>query len=143
MSSKSLILLFVQFLTMGFLLSRYVFSTNIVIIGVEVFGMVIALWAVHAGGIHEFNMQPEVKSDVLITDGPFQLVRNPMYLGVLLFLAASTYANPSYLAWILYGVLVLVLILKIHSEEHYLEEKFGSEYRSYKKRTFRLLPYIL
>ena len=105
-------------------------------------GIAIAVWGVLAGGLDKFNMQPEVKSDVLITNGPFSLVRNPMYLGVLLFFSAVISQDPLPKHWIAYVILVITLLLKIYSEEHFLESKFGEQYRHYKNRTFRLIPYV-
>ena len=117
-------------------------SDSLIINAIQLLGIVIAVWAVVSGGLNEFNMQPEVKSEVLITNGPFSLIRNPMYLGIFLFFGAAISQDSSIKNWIAYTILTITLLLKIFSEESFLLAKFGELYRTYKKRTFRLIPYI-
>jgi protein-S-isoprenylcysteine O-methyltransferase Ste14 len=127
---------------MGYLISKFSIGTDLLINGIELMGIGIAVWGIVAGGLHKFNMQPEVKSDVLITNGPFALIRNPMYLGILLFFGAAISQEPTMQNWLAYIILWITLLFKIRSEEHFLLLKFGEPYRAYKKRTFRLIPYI-
>lgn len=142
MSFRSVVLLCLQFLSMGYLINKFSMSHNWFIIAIQLLGIGVALWGIVAGGIHRFNMQPEVKSDVLITNGPFALIRNPMYLGVLLFFGMIIIHKWSTINVIVYLILIMALILKIYSEEHFLESKFGEQYRTYKSKTFRLIPYV-
>lgn len=142
MSIKSIILLCLQFLSMGYLISKFSIGTDLLINGIELMGIGIAVWGIVAGGLNKFNIQPEVKSNVLITNGPFALIRNPMYLGILLFFGAAISQEPTMKNWLAYIILWITLLFKIRSEEHFLFLKFGESYRDYKKRTFRLIPYI-
>jgi protein-S-isoprenylcysteine O-methyltransferase Ste14 len=85
---------------------------------------------------------PDVKENqIFITGGPYRLIRNPMYLAVLL-IAASLVSHKidffSVLAWIM---LLVVLRVKIKIEEAGLLKKFPS-YVEYLKRTKRLVPWI-
>ncbi|MDA0652479.1 MAG: isoprenylcysteine carboxylmethyltransferase family protein [Proteobacteria bacterium] len=76
----------------------------------------------------------------LVTDGPYRLSRNPMYLAMTLLYAgfAAAFSLP-----ITLGLLVPCLALLHHGvisrEEGYLERKFGDEYRDYKARVRRWL----
>lgn len=142
MSIKSIVLLCFQFLSMGYLASKFSISNNLSINAIQLLGIGVAVWGVIAGGLNKFNMQPEVKSDVLITKGPFSYIRNPMYLGVLLFFGTTLNHDSSTMIWIAYVILTITLLLKIYSEERFLESKFGEQYKTYKNRTFRLIPYI-
>jgi len=142
MSIKSIILLCFQFLSMGYLVSKFLIGSNLVINSVQFISIGIVVWGIIAGGLTKFNMQPEVKSETLITNGPFKLIRNPMYTGILLFFGTTLLYNSSVPIWIAYVILTITLLLKIYSEERFLESKFGEQYRVYKKNTFRLIPYV-
>lgn len=71
-------------------------------------------------------------------DGIYAYTRNPMYLGVMLWVvAAALYFDK---VWILIMVVPLVIFMNkvvIEKEEAYLEEKFGDDYRAYKEKVRR------
>ena len=51
----------------------------------QIAGMAIGIWAIIAMGIGNMNISPLVKQGaVLVTRGPYRLIRHPMYLAVLL-----------------------------------------------------------
>ena len=63
----------------------------------------------------------------LVTHGFYRMTRNPMYLGL-----SIAYVG---LAFVLWGLISTVIV----KEEEYLEQRFGDEYRAYKKRVRRWL----
>lgn len=77
----------------------------------------------------------------LVTSGLFSFVRNPIYFGLLIALAGINLANPRPFTWAVYGFLVLILAIKISSEEKSLRAIYP-DYADYAKRTKRLIPYI-
>lgn len=80
------------------------------------------------------------KTADLVTQWPFSMVRNPMYLsGFILTTGWSLFFN-SYLAFFLGLVLLFVLILKIKFEEHFLKKQFGKSYIDYMTSVPRLWP---
>jgi len=74
----------------------------------------------------------------LITSGPFQISRHPMYLGMVLILLGeavvfgtlTTVSSP-----LLFMILMEVIF--IHIEENNLEKRFGKEYNNYRKKVRR------
>ncbi len=93
--------------------------------------------------IGRFNIQPEVKTEAkLITKGPYKLIRNPMYSGLLLVFGAGLFESFQLIEVSVFVILTVVLLIKIKLEEKYLLLKFGERYSDYKKTSSRLLPYI-
>lgn len=80
------------------------------------------------------------KANALVVGGLYRFSRNPMYLGMLMILLgwAAYLAQPLTLA-VAAAFVVLIEVLQIRPEEKALEEKFGEDYRAYKKRVRRWL----
>lgn len=143
MPFKSLILVVLQFTAMFYLIIEGpLFFFNFWLL-CYAFGIFIALWGIFSVGLFNFNIQPEVKSNTLIQDGVYRWIRNPMYSGILIFFIPVTIQEVSLIKTFFYGLLLLVFILKVHREEFFLLEKFGEEYRRYKAKTSRFIPYII
>lgn len=76
----------------------------------------------------------------LVTGGVFRFSRNPMYLGLLLFLIAWAVYLLNGLALILVPVFVIYMNrFQIEPEERALSSLFGPEYTSYQARVRRWL----
>ena len=81
------------------------------------------------------------KNESLITNGPFSVVRNPLYVGTFLALVGVALMTGSMTA---IAILVTAFCLYYHvtvkREEVYLQQKFGARYRSYSERVPRWVP---
>ncbi len=77
----------------------------------------------------------------LRTDGPYRLVRHPIYSGLLLFAAGLAAVAGTLLAVGLLALLVTLLALKMRLEERLLVRRFGG-YAEYARQTPRLIPRI-
>ncbi len=97
----------------------------------------LALWAFRTFHRARTTIRPDRPSAVLVTDGPFRLTRNPMYLSLSLLQAGL-----ALLAGTLWPLLLLVpalLLIRYHviaREEQYLAARFGAPYEAY-RRTVR------
>ncbi len=82
-------------------------------------------------------MAPE-RSNALVISGLYRISRNPMYLGMAMILVGIALYLGAPLA-LLMALLFVFLIERwqIAPEERALEEKFGDQYRAYKKRVRR------
>ena len=92
-------------------------------------------WIFLKSGTHVDPRKPALK---IIEAGPFRLSRNPMYLSLVLILAALSILQLS--IWFLLSCLGLWFVLDrkaVIAEEAYLEAKFGDLYRDYKSRVRR------
>jgi protein-S-isoprenylcysteine O-methyltransferase Ste14 len=75
----------------------------------------------------------------LMTTGIYRLSRNPLYLGVFMVCIASCLYYPVWfnIIFALYGMLAHYLI--ILGEEKFLEQRFVSEWREYRKKVRRII----
>lgn len=106
-----------------------------------VLGIALAARSVKSFDLASTDERYAEPTSALVQDGPYTRTRNPMFLGLaLLHLGVVVAANA---AWALIGVPVLIIYLRygvISREERFLEERFGDEYRSYKRRVPRWIP---
>lgn len=80
------------------------------------------------------------RTRALVTDGVYRFTRNPMYLGMLLVLAAWAVWLGNLAAFAGLPVSMLVLgVLQVAPEERILHERFGAEYERYRARVRRWL----
>lgn len=93
----------------------------------------------YSGG---FTRGRKLNAPKLIKEGPYSITRNPLYLGNLFNLTGVTVAMNLniYLSLISLLIFFTIYFLIIISEEKFLEEKFGDEYKEYKKNVPRILP---
>jgi len=86
----------------------------------------------------ETNIKPFKKPDKLVTEGPYQYSRNPMYLGfvALLFGLCFLLGAASPFIMVLFFFLVVNLWYIPH-EERMCEEEFGDDYREYMQKVRR------
>lgn len=78
---------------------------------------------------------------VLVTSGPYRLVRHPMYAAYLvLFLGAFLLSAD----WVIgaggIGVILTLMTVRLPREERRLEERFGSAWLAYRQATGAFLP---
>lgn len=142
MSKKSAILVTVQLLCMVFLLMidiPFADGFGLIFQGI---GIVLGLWAIYTIKFGNFNIQPEVKSDYLVKNGPYKWIRNPMYTAVLLFYSPLIISDFTWLKLMVFLVLFITLMMKIYSEEQFLSLKFSNDYLIYKSKTKRLIPFV-
>ncbi|MGA3208504.1 MAG: isoprenylcysteine carboxylmethyltransferase family protein [Syntrophales bacterium] len=108
----------------------------------QIAGLAIGIWAVAAMGIGNTNISPLVKQGaMLVTRGPYRLIRHPMYLAVLLVILPLVIDYFS-LSRVATGFLLITdLIIKMRFEECLLKKQFA-EYEAYMSTTKRLIPLI-
>lgn len=91
----------------------------------------------HREGTNVVPTRPALK---IVTDGPYRFTRNPMYLGMVLFLLGISLVFS--LEW---GVILTPILwigydrLIVAREEAYLSAKFGTDYQALLKQTRRWL----
>jgi len=110
----------------------------------QAFGVALTLAAARIVGVWELSgvTQPDLSRPIEFkADGPFAIVRHPIYLGWVLMVFATPVMTMSRLLFA--AVSTLYLIAAIPFEERSLLEAFPEEYGAYQKQMrWRLIPLI-
>lgn len=103
-------------------------------------GLLLALQGSRQFSTAGTNIVPFTRSSALVTDGVFNWTRNPMYLGMLLFLIGLCLSGNQLLAWIVPVVFVLIIRQRfVLKEEALMRQTFGEAYAAYQARVRRWL----
>jgi protein-S-isoprenylcysteine O-methyltransferase Ste14 len=78
----------------------------------------------------------------LVTGGLYRVIRHPSYLGLLLGLFGWALIFRSAIGLLVSLLLLPPLMARMNSEEALLESEFGERYADYRRRTWRLLPFL-
>lgn len=121
-------------------LTRVLLSTLgalILLLGVVLLISTITMFAAKGKG----TLAPWDPPRRLVVDGPYRYTRNPMISGVVLILLGEViiFGSIPLLLWFLYFTLTNILYI-IKREEPHLEEKYGADYREYKRHVPRIWP---
>ncbi len=79
----------------------------------------------------------------IVDQGPYKVLRNPMYLGHLIFIAGLAITFRSLPAVALLAFNMVWFNRRVLKDERRLEEIFGAEYDGYKARVKRWIPGML
>lgn len=101
-------------------------------------GTLVALYAVASLG-RSISLLPEARR--LVTEGPYRLVRHPLYLGEGLMLAGIALQFLSWRAALIVALQLALQLQRMGYEERVLERSFP-DYGAYRARTARLIPYL-
>jgi len=118
-------------------------SVRYVGIAIAVVAALFAAWAMWSLG-RSYGIRMDVfEGHTLKTDGPYAIVRHPMYLGIVLFHIGASLALQSPL---LLAATALIIVpftaIRIVAEEKVLRHAFGEHYVRYAERVPPLLPSI-
>jgi protein-S-isoprenylcysteine O-methyltransferase Ste14 len=103
----------------------------------------LAAWALLHNRLGNFNIRPAPKADgILITTGPYRLIRHPMYTAVLLGAGALGWLSEPVAAGVVWVALALVLWQKLVLEERWMREHHP-DYDAYCQLSKRLLPWVI
>lgn len=113
-------------------------------VGIALLGFALLQWSQNTLGKNWSDMPRMLKEQSLVTSGPYQFIRHPIYTAFILILGSSLLVSANWmigLAWI--GMTVVEVFSRIGFEESLMLEYFGDQYRDYMKRTGRLFPIIV
>jgi len=117
-------------------------------LGLRITGSVLALVAlalflwIHRTLGRNLSATLRIKENhTLVTNGPYSLIRHPMYSAFFLLHIAVFLLTANWFIGVTWLVgLSLIILLRVEREESMLVERFGDNYRRYMARTGRFLP---
>ncbi len=102
----------------------------------------VQIWATKTLG-DNFSQDIAIKKNhQLVTSGPFKLIRHPQYLSQFLMDIGAAAATLSFVLAPLAIIQLPFLIFRASLEDKLLEKSFGDMFRTYKKKTGMLIPFI-
>ncbi len=111
-------------------------------IGVAGFACAVAwlIWMFHTLGSNLTDTVVTRRDAHFVDRGPYRFVRNPMYTGVLMVSMSLGLALGTWLLPLAGSVVFALFALRTRTEEKYLVERFGNQYRDYMGRVGRFFP---
>jgi protein-S-isoprenylcysteine O-methyltransferase Ste14 len=105
-----------------------------------ILGLTLNLWAVRILSGNQTTIDFDKDPSDLVTNGPFRISRNPIYLSGVMASAGIAIFLGSVITFVFPLMLLLILDrVYIPAEEETLENMFGDEYLTYKHRVRRWL----
>ena len=113
-------------------------------VGIALLGFAVLQWAQNTLGRNWSDTPRMMKGQSLITNGPYQSIRHPIYTAFLLIMGSTLFISANWLVGLTWtGMTLLEITSRIGFEESLMLEYFGDQYREYMKRTGRLLPRLI
>ena len=113
----------------------------LIMVFVATLGVFLAVWGIHVIGRNWAPSMSGVRNDtVLVTTGPYSIVRNPIYLGAFIFMPSLALVAAGWLVLLPALLLSVILYAQMGEEEAALVGRFGDAYVEYMQRTPRLIP---
>lgn len=110
-------------------------------VALMVAGATLAIWGVRALGTN-LTVLPYPKEDsTFVESGPYRLVRNPIYSGLILGSFGLALAIHSWLNLAYALALLVIFEVKSRREERWLRERYPA-YADYQRRVKKLLPWV-
>ena len=112
-------------------------------LGFMVGGISLRAWANTTLGAFYTRTLRVTADQQLIEQGPYRLLRHPGYSGsLLLWLGAGLATANGFVTAIIALVTGGAYVYRVRSEEAMLAQTFGAAYQAYRRRTWKLLPFI-
>jgi len=125
-------------------------SSKIVEVAFAVLTMALAIgsvWFVSAA-VQTLGKQWSITARVLeghklVTEGPYSVVRNPIYTGMFGMLLATGLAISHWLGLLIaIAVFAIGTAIRVHSEEKLLRGAFGEEFETYARKVPAVVPFL-
>ena len=105
-------------------------------------GLAFAVWARRTIGRNWSAIVTLKKDHELVTNGPYALVRHPIYTGLLFGFLGSAIALGECRGLLAVAIFYLTVLRKYRLEERWMHERFGVAYDAYRARVKALVPFL-
>ena len=123
------------------LLTGNLFSINLFLVA-QVLAIAMMPWARRSFQPGQFNIHAEPKEGQMISSGPYQFIRHPMYASALVIIWSGILGHFSYLNLVIGVIVTVVISIRIMIEEQYLRAHYP-EYLDFSRKTKLIIPFII
>ena len=122
-------------------------ARTVIALVLAVLGLSLSVWSIvymrrkgDGNPMDAFGHEVAPRTKHLMTEGPYRLSRNPMLTGSFIYYIGVCVLLWTWQALLVFGVIVVVMLVQVRSEEQRLRRDFGEEYEAYCRRTGRFGP---
>ena len=108
-----------------------------------VIGLVFAVWARVTLGRNWSGVVTLKEGHELVERGPYRFVRHPIYTGILTMFFATAVAQGHLSGFVGTLLLFASFWIKLRDEEKLMLQQFPEQYADYRRRTKRIIPFVL
>jgi len=106
-------------------------------------GFFLMAWAlIRLGHNYQLGGGTPRPGDKMVMDGPYRLVRHPMYTAALSISLGLACAIQSWIFFCVFCAYLVLILFLIPIEEEELQKAYGSEYLTYQHKAGKLVPFI-
>ena len=135
-------LLFVIVTILYLLISGNLFSRSPFIIAIQLFAVALSVWARRNFPTGQFSIQAEPNEGQVLSTGPYQFIRHPMYAAALLLIWSGILGHVSPFNLIIGVIISGVVAIRIVVEEQDLRTYYP-DYAEYARTTKRIIPLMI
>jgi protein-S-isoprenylcysteine O-methyltransferase Ste14 len=108
-----------------------------------VIGLAFAVWARATLGRNWSGVVTLKEGHELVERGPYRFVRHPIYTGILTMFFATALARGHLSGFVGTLLMFASFWIKLRDEEKLMLQQFPERYADYRRRTKRLIPFVL
>jgi protein-S-isoprenylcysteine O-methyltransferase Ste14 len=121
--------------------TRNVFSSSVLVIAPQIAALLLIVWARITFGRRSFHVAANPTEGGLVTTGPYRYIRHPIYTAIIVFTAAGVMAHLAWASALPGALVVACALVRMFFEEQLLVARYP-EYKQYRARSWRMLPFV-
>jgi protein-S-isoprenylcysteine O-methyltransferase Ste14 len=125
----------------GLFYSGALFARQPWVIAIQVAAFLLMVAARIAFGARSFHAAANPTEGGLVTTGPYAYLRHPIYAAIMYFIWAGALDHFTWRVLAYAELITAGAFTRMHIEEYLLVRKYP-EYRAYKKRAKKLIPFV-
>lgn len=124
------------------LISGDLFTNSPFVIAGQLLAIALSIWARRSFQAGQFSIHPEPAEGTLLSSGPYQVIRHPMYAAALLLIWSSILGHLSIINVFIGLIVTGTVAIRIMTEEQFLQARYP-DYVEYSRKTKRIIPFMI